>query len=1168
MSNAGYYRYPAIHDDVIVFVSEDDLWTVAAQGGVARRLTANRGLTTYPRLSPDGAQLAFVGREEGAPDIYIMPAEGGPQRRLTYAGAAMQLIGWDPQGTHILFASAYGQMDSREMGLFRIAAAADNGQIEPLPVGPARAIAYGPQGAAVLGRNTDDPARRKRYRGGTAGHLWIDRNGDGEFERFLTDLDGNIAAPMWLDAAGASRIYFVSDHQGVGNLYSVAPDGSDLRRHTDHDDFYVRHPATDGRRIVYHAGADLFLFTPETDATQALIITCNSPRGQRDRKFVSASRYLQGARLHPSGEAVALTSRGKAFTFFNFDGPVVQHGKRDGVRYRLADWLNDGRRLVMISDDPGEETLEIHDTMPGGEIVRLEGLDIGRVTTLNVSPTADKVALTNHRQELLVVDLETQSLTIADRSPFRRVAGVDWSPDGRWLAYGFSRSLQTTEIRLYRVDPGQEENASDSAEETPQPNPVTVTQPVLHDVRPAFDPGGRYLYFLSEREFNPVYDALHFDLGFPWGMRPYLLTLRDDLPNPFTPHPEMGQSGTDDDDADDDDADDGDDDMDGDDEEGEGDEGDEEAIAAAELIASESPADGPTPEEPSADAAADPSVDAGEDGADENPAQKLPALRIDLDGIEQRIFAFPVQDARYAKIVGVKDKALFSEFPIHGTLDDEYETADEDEPERGALRAYLFKEYKTETLVDNMSWFRLARNREKLLYGQGSRLRVVKAGEKPPSGGGHPRKTGWLDTGRVKVSIDPQSEWEQMFREAWRLQRDQFWTADMSSVNWQEVYRRYFPLIQRVSSRAEFSDLMWEMQGELGTSHAYEYGGDYRARPYYRQGYLGANFAWDGAAGGYRVSDIVQGDAWNRKATSPLAGSGVDIREGDLLVAINGQRLDEVTGPGQLLVNLANEEVLLTFAQRDEGKNDESRNGSRRNLVVRTLADETPARYRAWVEENRRRVHELSDGQVGYVHIPDMGPAGYAEFHRGYLAEVDRQGLVIDVRYNSGGHVSQLLLEKLARRRIGYDLSRWGGMMPYPQESVAGPLVALTNEHAGSDGDIFCHSFKLMGLGPLVGKRTWGGVIGIHPRHSLVDGTVTTQPEFSFWFEDVGWRVENYGTDPDIEVEISPQDYAQGQDPQLARAVAECLRLLAESPVQTPDLTQRPNLGLPTLPPR
>jgi tricorn protease len=400
----------------------------------------------------------------------------------------------------------------------------------------------------------------------------------------------------------------------------------------------------------------------------------------------------------------------------------------------------------------------------------------------------------------------------------------------------------------------------------------------------------------------------------------------------------------------------------------------------------------------------------------------------------------------------------------------------------------------------------------------------------------------------------------------------------MAEVDWRAVYERYLPLIGRVSTRAEFSDLVWEMQGELGSSHAYEFGGDYRPSPHYGQGVLAADFTWDAEASGYRVSNIVVGDSWEEEGSSPLAGPGIDVREGDVLLAINGQKLDVETSPAQLLVNQAGNEVLLTLAPRPgkkgpgpvvQGKEGEGKdNTDLRHEIVRAIHDDGDARYRAWVESNRRRVHEMTSGRIGYLHIPDMGPQGYAEFHRGFLAEVTRDGLIVDVRFNGGGHVSQLLLEKLARRRVGYDKSRWGGISPYPSESLGGPIVALTNEHAGSDGDIFCHSFKLLKLGPLVGKRTWGGVIGISPRNPLVDGTITTQPEFSFWFEDVGWTVENYGTEPDIEVDMTPQDQVGGRDPQLERAVAEAMRLLAARPQVRPDLANRPSRALPKLPRR
>ena len=388
---SGYYRFPTIQQDTVVFVSEDDLWSVPVSGGIARRLTSNLGEVTYPMLSPNGEWLAFVGREEGAAEVYVMPATGGPARRLNYISSNPRVVGWLPDGESIVFTSSHGQHDASEMVLFSVRADASNGEVTQLPYGAARSIAFGPGGAVVIGRNTGDPARWKRYRGGTAGLLWIDAEGDGNFARYLPELTGNIASPMWLAENDAGRIYFVSDHEGVGNLYSAQPNGSDLQRHTDHEDYYVRNPSSDGKRIVYHVGADLYVYDPSLDVETKVEVSYHSPRVQRNRKFVDAGRYIDGYGLHPSGLAVAVTTRGKAYTFYNHEGPVVQYGKRDGVRYRQPTWLHDGRRLLLVSDEPGEEILELYNGQPNKKPQQLAGLDIGRVVTMKASPVEDKI---------------------------------------------------------------------------------------------------------------------------------------------------------------------------------------------------------------------------------------------------------------------------------------------------------------------------------------------------------------------------------------------------------------------------------------------------------------------------------------------------------------------------------------------------------------------------------------------------------------------------------------------------------------------------------------------------------------------------------------------------------------------------------------------------------
>ena len=1085
----GYIRFPHIHENTIVFVSEDDLWLIEKSGGRAERLTAGVNEVSTPRFSPDGQLLAFVGREEGPSEVYVMPALGGPAQRLTFQGTQCHVLGWSPSGEEILYASSAGQFTHHFHVIYAIKPT--GGQPRQLPVGTANAISYGPTGGIVLGRNIGEPSRWKRYRGGTVGHLWCDADGNGSFKRLLR-LDGNVANPCWV----GERIYFISDHEGIGNIYSCTPDGNDVQRHTDQRDFYARNLSTDGSSLVYHAGADLFLFDPQSEDIRHIDVDLPSLRTQRNRKFVHTSKYLDSYALHPQGYAVALTTRGKAFSMGNWEGPVLQHGATDGVRYRMLEWLNDGKRLVAISDEISREALVVFNPEDASEPKVYTDIEFGRVTELQVSPTHDIVAITNHRNELLVVDLESGQSHMVDKSNNDSISDIAWSPDGTWLAYSFAHTSQKRAIKLCDMETGETH---------------FVTEPVLQDTNPAFDPEGKYLYFLGYRTFNPVRDEMQFDRSFPRAAKPYAITLRRDLRSPFIPEPRVPQpnkeNGKDED--------------------------------TTKKLADNGGDTEKTDEE------------TGKDNAEQKEsAEESSRLSIDLEGITARALPFPVSEGRYRAIRGIKGKALFLSFPIQGML---HPSADSHEA-KGRIESFEFENQKHDWLIDSASSFDLSRDYKTLIYRSHRRLRVLKAGDKTPKPESNEtsRETGWLDLNRVKVSVQPAAEWRQMFAEAWRLQREHFWTADMSGVDWEGIYKQYAPLVERVNSRAELSDLLWELQGELGTSHAYEMGGEYRQGPYYSQGFLGVDWLYDAENKQYRIARIVQGDTSDEEATSPLTSPGL-ITTGDAVLMVNGQRVGASLSPQQLLVNQARNEVQLTIESAESKE--------KRVITVKALHNERQARYRDWVEQNRHIVHERSHGKVGYIHIPDMSAHGFAEFHRSYLAEYDYSGLLIDLRWNGGGSVSALLLEKLARRRIGYDFPRWGQPIPYPQESPRGPMVALTNEHAGSDGDMFSHAFKLMGLGPLIGKRTWGGVIGITSRHHLVDGTHTSQPEYAFWFKDVGWNVENYGTDPDIEVDIAPQDYVNDVDPQLERAINETLRLIEELPYLEPNPGEKPRRG-------
>jgi tricorn protease len=1100
----GYYRFPTLHDERIVFVSDDDLWTVDAGGGTARRLTASKGPVASAVFSPDGRWIAYAGFDEGVSEIYVMPAEGGEPRRLTFLSAMTQPVAWTRDGAEIVFTSDAGQGFH---GDFRLhAVPREGGATRALGLGPARAIAYRPGGTGVvLARNGGDPARWKRYRGGTAGTLWCDRVGRGAFRRILPGLKGNLASPMWLDG----RIYFLSDHEGIGNLYSVSESGrAPVTRHTDREEFYARFPHSDGRRIVYHAGADLWLFDPRTGEDRVVETRFPSARPQRQRKF-AGGEFLEDYDPHPAGHSLALTVRGRPVAMGLWEGAATEFATPWRGRHRLTRWLNDGRRMVAVTDEDGEERLEIITPGEGVERIALRQ-DLGMIVDLVVAPAPpapaparrgkrarrpaaakDLLALTNRRQELWIVDPGRRSARRIDASDWAPIAGICWSPDARWIAYGIATGRRSRVIRLAEVATGKHH---------------TLTSGDFLDFEPCFDPEGKYLYFLSLRTYDPVYDLIQFGLGFPRGARPHLITLRADEPSPFLPAPRPL---------------------------------------------------GPAKDAPSA----------GRNPWDAAPViektrrreRPVTPLRIDLEGIEGRVVAFPVPEGRYSSLSAAAGRIFFLAHPIEGAVGQGWLPGTP--PPKASIEIYDLRELKAGTLIGGVSNFALGRDGKTLVYRAGARLRAVSAAAEPgkaaPEGDEPGRASGWIDLTRIRCSVDPAAEWRQMLGETWRLQRDNFWTADMARIDWERVHRRYLPLVERVATRGELSDLIWEMQGELGTSHAYEVGGDYRRPPAYPVGFLGADLAYDRRRGVWKIARLIEGDSWEPLRSSPLAAPGLNVRPGAVIVSVAGRAVGRDLSPMECLVHRADQEVWLTIADPQP-----------RQITVKTLRDEHPLRRRAWVEANRARVHRESDGRVGYLHIPDMGPLGYSEFHRYFLAELDRPALIVDVRHNGGGHVSQLLLEKLLRKRVGLTVTRHMGTEPYPNEAPRGPMVALTDELAGSDGDIFSHAWKLYRLGPLVGKRTWGGVIGVWPRHTLTDQSVTTQPEFSFWFRDVGWGVENYGTDPDIEVENRPQDYAAGRDPQLDRALREALRQLRAGRAQEPRPGERPSRALPRLPGR
>ena len=515
MHNSGYKRFPTIHENKVAFISEDDIWEVPSEGGVARRLTSNMGEVSSPYYSPDGKYIAFSGKEEGEKDVYIIPSEGGANKRLTFIGKNTKVVGWTPDSENVIFTSDASQPFVGRSELYKISV--NGGLPEKLNLGIANNISFGPNGQLLLGRNTMDPARWKRYKGGTAGVFWIKKKANGKFEKFLEKVKGNFASPMWI----GEKIYFISDHEGLGKLYSCTIDGKNIKSHSQNKEYYVRNASTDGKRIVYHAGAEIFIFDPETNEEKKINIEYHSPQIQRQRKFVETDKYLEDYNINPDGNSVIITSRGKSYKFSNWEGPVLQIGKTHGVRYRQTQWLYDKETIVTVSDDGGSEAIEVHTAKNGKTTVRrLKDLDIGIVSRLKVSPKENKIAVSNNRHDLYLIDLKNDSCEKIAHSKFERIEDISFSPDGKWITYSMSDEEFLSSIFLYNID-------------TKETNRITPSG--FRDTQPVFDPDGRYIYFLSARDFNPVYDTSYFQLSFPLGVRPYLVSLKRGTPSPFTP---------------------------------------------------------------------------------------------------------------------------------------------------------------------------------------------------------------------------------------------------------------------------------------------------------------------------------------------------------------------------------------------------------------------------------------------------------------------------------------------------------------------------------------------------------------------------------------------------------------------------------------------------------
>lgn len=1095
MGRVSYLRLPHLSGDLLCFVAEDDLWlTRLGAPERAWRLTADRTKAGHPRFSPDGRHIAYTSWRSLVPEIHLVDVDGGgPARRLTYWGSVdTQVCGWTPDG-EILAVASHGQPFSHFTWAYKVPPDGDPGGRLPWgPVSDIQVTGLGGERRTLLltGTPPHEPASWKRYRGGATGRLWL------HGQRLLADLDGHLACPMFV----AGRIAFLSDHEGVGNLYSCAPDGTGLRRHTDHDAFYARHAASDGSRVVYQCAGDLWLVDDLSPGAvpRRLDVRPAGPRTGRRPYQVPAAQHVDGLSVDETGRASAVVVRGSLYWLTHRDGPARTLAETPGVRVRLPEMLGSTGQVAYVTDAEGADAVEIArlprasgDRAPR----RLASGALGRVLELASDPLGERLAVASHDGRLLLIDVprdtedtgsdgteeaapqDTGAVTELIRSGNGPVRDLAFSPDGAWLTWshpGIGRTLR--QIKLARIKDRLT---------------VDVTNGRFEDENPVFTRDGRYLAFLSWRGFDPVYDVHTGDLSFPLGCRPYLVPLSSATPSPFALNPE-GR-----------------------------------------------PAAG------------------GLDPLEDEETGEAGTVTVEVEGLAMRVTPFPVIASKYSGLAPVAGGGLvWLRWPISGALGETFVNP-ADVSGRPTLEHFNLTKAKKSELVDHLDWFTVS--------GDGTRLVVVDEGDLravPATEVGDGDTTVWIDARRILHEVDPPAEWRQAYEEAGRLIRAYFWDPGMCGIDWDAVLDQYRPLVERVASPDEFADLLREVLGELGTSHAYVTAARRNEGPahYQRwQGLLGANFVRHG--GRWLVRRILAGDSSDSRARSPLAGTG--IREGAVLTHVDGRPVDPVRGPYPLLAGSGGTTVELTFTPPD------GEPGGPRRVAVVPLVDERPLRYQDWVAKRREVVRRLSDGRCGYLHIPDMGGSGWAQFNRDLRMEMSRPALIVDVRGNAGGHISELVVEKLTRTILGWDLTRDAQPVSYASNAPRGPVVALADEATSSDGDMITAAFKLLDLGPVVGQRTWGGVVGMTGRHRLGDGTVITVPMNAAWFDAYGWSVENRGVDPDVEVLRTPVDWAEGRYPVLGEAVRLALQLLESHPAaKPPDYSGVPDRTRPKLPPR
>jgi tricorn protease len=1065
----GYYRAPAIHGDTLVFAAEGDLWRVPVAGGLAQRLTTAPGDETNPAISPDGAWLAFTASYEGPSEVYVMPLEGGAPKRLTYEGGGATVAGWTPDGKILYGTNRYATAPDEQV----VAVDPVSGVAALLPLAQAHDGSYDGSGTLYFTRNPAQPSKTKRYKGGTAQSIWKWTDGAKEALPLTSDFPGTSRTPMWWKG----RIYFATDRDGTMNLWSMDANGHDLKPLTKHRGWDVLAPALGDGKIAYQLGADIRVVDAASGKDVEVPIRLATDLDQAREKWVKEPMdYLTSSHLAPDGKQVVLTAYGKVFVAPVGPGRLVQAGGTSGVRYRDGFFLPDGKKLVALSTESGETEFV---TLPADGVGASERLTSdGKVLRWEGVPSPDGKWIAHHDkdEQLWLLDVAAKKSRKIDSSDVDDFSNLAWSPDSRFLVYGKAATDRFTQLILFDVE---------ASKGTP------LTSDRYDSYAPAWSPDGRFLYLLSDREFNSLVRTV-------WGPREpepffdrqtkiYLIPMKAGDRSPFAVpdelHPAKKKGET------------------------EGAKDGKDAKDAKDAKDSKEPKDA-------------------------KEAKPAPKVVPELDGIMARIQDVPVPAGNYGSLATDGDRLY--------VLD----AASGPDPKVALKTIKIDPETKEPTVfVHDVKRFELSADRKKVLVAKGEALYVVDVGDKAAEDLSKAK----LDLSGWAFPIRPRDEWRQMFDEAWRLERDYFYDRSMHGLDWPAMKKKFAPLVDRVTTRAELNDLLAQMVGELSALHIFVRGGDMRKTPDpIEEATLGARLARDPAAGGDRIEHVYRTDPDQPDQRSPLARPGIDAAQGDVITSINGVPVLSVPDSGALLRNQAGKQVLLKVKPKA--------GGAERDVVVEPIGMTRDAdlRYDEWELTRRQKVEQWSGGKIGYVHLRAMGTGNVTEWYREFYPVFDRPGLLIDVRYNRGGNIDSWILEKLMRRAWFYWQPRVGQPYWNMQYAFRGHAMVICNAYTASDGEAFSEGFRRLGLGKVLGTRTWGGEVWLSSSNVLVDKGIATAAENGVYGPDGVWLIEGHGVDPDIVVDNLPHATYAGDDAQLKAAVDELLKQIAADPRPVP----------------